>query len=236
MIQKFSRGESIRSTQHLNKMVDEINSVLRRSGMGSGVTMQAGTPVFAINQSAVDLPFGACVPFRENGGSASEPDANPYPIEPQRLVQGTIVLVSDPSMSGVEWGVTAQRIPMGQSGWIYASGVILARVRDADSSDFTVDIDSADDWWHLKRGTSGSGKILWADVVSQNTADDTSSYRWALVRFPFGGSSAFSIVQTTGAGASGAVGAKVIAMKSDPSLSPNFTQTGDGISLKYFKL
>jgi len=143
-----------------------------------------------------------------------------------------------PTEIGADWCVAVQRIPAGLGGWVFISGVVLARLRDESSADMTVDIDPADDWWHLKQGASGAGKIIWLDTVPQSIDDsDPNTYRWALIRFPFGGGGGTSLqfVQTTGVGVDGVVPVKNISMKTDPALSPNYELTGSEYSINYFK-
>jgi hypothetical protein len=63
--------------------------------------------------------------------------------------------------------------------------------------------------------------------------------KWAIIQFPVGGGgggTTLTLVQATDSGANGVVPVKVIQLKSDPSLSPNFEQTGDAFNCNYFKI
>ena len=51
-----------------------------------------------------------------------------------------------------------------------------------------------------------------------------------------GGEGPAEIVQATADGAAGVIATKVMTMKADPSLSPNFTLADDAVNLNYFKL
>lgn len=229
MIQKFKAGEKLRSVTHLNQVVDGLNELTQDSPEETPTAAQSGVTCFGINQSAVDLPYGACVAFKP------ALDAMPFPDDPTKIIQGTTLLLDEPSEAGDEWCITAQRIPAGSGGLVYVSGTILARVRDEASTDEVATIDPASDWWHLKRGADGAGKLLWAGSTSESTEDDTSGYRWALVRFPFGGGGAFALAQATADGTGGTVTLKAIQHLANLSASPNFEQTGDEFTAKYFK-
>jgi len=51
-----------------------------------------------------------------------------------------------------------------------------------------------------------------------------------------GGGATLDVVQATADGASGAVAVKVMTLKADVSLSPNFTLAATGSTVNYFKL
>ncbi len=227
MIPRVHPGDSIRNTSTLNRVIDNVNGLYLNQGQGpqDGIIEQAGTPVTILNSTGRDLGLGEAFPI-------SLTDAHPYPDVPERMLQGTIITARIPDEGDpLAWGICAQTIQDDCAGKAYLAGVILARVQDADSSGDHADIDISGDWYWLKSGDTGPGKIIWLDDTVQ---DD--GWRWALVQFPFSvGGGGFSVVQATANGSSGSITAKAITLKADVTASPNYDLGTDVLTLNYFK-
>lgn len=238
MIPKVRAGQPI-SAKTQNKIIDQLNrgyvngASLRLDGWQSGVLVRV------INESAVDLTIGSCVALSTATGSAGS-DPHPYPDDPARMAFGSVLIGSAPAADGDDWCIVAEFIPAGASGMAYLSGIILARLRDEDSTDTSVTIATADDWWHLQRGADGAGKVVWVDENSQtggSAEPDTAPWRWALVRFPFGGGGGaeLDIVQAVADGSAGSVSVKSITLKAVDA-NPNYVQAETAQTVKYFHL
>jgi hypothetical protein len=134
-------------------------------------------------------------------------EANPYPTVPTRQIAGTVATLYDPSSfdpSSADaddhpwqnWCVLAQRIPDGQSGWAYCSGVVMARVRNEEAGSASLEYQYADlvtweeggagsggtSWYHLNRLPVGPARILWLDS-NYGSGGAGAVWQWAMIRF-----------------------------------------------------
>jgi len=201
MIPRVVKGQRP-SASHQNKIVDKVNTLSTNPGPGAVGIDQAGQKVFVINQTGMDLEIGMVAPFKPSA-------ANPYEDNPLRQISGTVGALYDPTTWETEdtdgddppwnnWVVMAQRIPDGQSGWAYASGVVLARVRNEEAGSASLSYQYADlstweeggggsggtVWYHLNRAPSGGARVLWVgDSYDGTGSADGDTFQWALIRF-----------------------------------------------------
>jgi hypothetical protein len=194
MIPHVKNGDRLR-TQPMNRVVDAANMFLQGRGADYPKVAQSGSLIFVLNKTGRDMLLGEVAPYHAT-------EAMPYPDAPERMFQGTVVALREPSKleDWSNWAVMAQTIPNGLSGWAYDSGNVMARVRilktegEADPHeadyvfcDMVLDADSsgsAEDWWHLTRLPVGPGRMDWVGpVVEVEDPEADDNFHWALVRF-----------------------------------------------------
>lgn len=193
------------SASQQNKIVDQLNRLTTSPGEAFG-SDQAGSKVFVLNRTGMDLEVGMVAPFKPGA-------ANPYPDNPLRQISGTVGELYDPGDWETEdtdgddppwnnWVVAAQRIPSGQSGWAYSSGIVMARVRNEEEGSASIEYQYADlvpweeggegsggtAWFHLNRMPSGSARILWVDDA-YGSGGAGEVWQWAQIRFGQGAAS-----------------------------------------------
>lgn len=231
MIPSIKRGDSIRDPRALNEVIRQVNTLALGFGEAFPKVRQSGNALFILNRTGHDLQPGEAFPFYSGA-------AHPFTDNPERLFSGTAAIADMPSPvpATVEWGLAAEAIADGKSGWGYDSGVLLARIASDDSTDTSLDFDPNDlEWWYAKRGTTGPARILWADT-EQHGGSGEGAWVWALVRLGAASAAGLSIVQAIENGSGGLVEVKALQFLEDLSASPNFEQTGDEFEAKYFKL
>jgi hypothetical protein len=111
--------------------------------------------------------------------------------------------------------------------------VLAAITDDSDAPAIGSTLGTVSGSWKLKVGNTG---YICAGVAA-DAGKGSGGRRIVYVRPSGGGSGggSFSVVQATADGASGTIMAKAIAFLTDPAARPNFEQTGDALTLRYFR-
>jgi len=176
--------------------------------------------VWAVNKTGDDLRMG-------DVGAVDLSGATPFADNPMKVVSaGMAITLREPTDADAgNWVVAAQKIPNNQGGWVYESGVVLARVQDGGSENGLpfVEIDPDGTPATLIQASAGSGIIL-GDLLGETTA---GGEQWALIRFPW--VMAIPLYQATAAEAEGEITAK--AVNQDGSLADTeytFTTLSEG--------
>jgi len=124
-------------------------------------------------------------------------------------------------------------LPVAVAAFEKDSRPVLASVRsDSDAPAIGSNLGTVAGQWGLKVGNTGFV------CVGISIDEGAGGRRFVYVRPSGGGGggTTLTLVQATDSGANGVVPVKVIQLKADPSLSPNFEQTGDAFNINYFKV
>ena len=159
------------------KMVERVNyfdSVLSKA-KAQGQARQNGNMVWAINKTGADLRQGDVAAY----------DGSPYSSDMLDMMSAgnTIELREPEDADAGRFVIVADPLEDNQGGWVYTSGVCLARVQAADGSgdDYDyADIDaggSGADPTVLKMTSNGAAYIIDKD-------DGYAGEYWGLIRFP----------------------------------------------------
>lgn len=163
----------------LNHLVKKDREATFKIGKPFPDIKQAGVWCLAVNKSDDDLRFG-------DVASIIYDNATPIRNTPtQTAAVGTTLKVRTAIDGDAgNFVICAEAIPVNQSGWVYTSGIILARLQDpigsGDEFNFC-DVDLSDGGIPavLKMQADGSARVL--DVIGESNEADVS---WAYVKFP----------------------------------------------------
>jgi len=172
-------GQAIR-TSPLNDVVRAVNLLQFGSGPAFPGIGQAGIPALALNKTGADMKMGHCA-------SIIYDNATSYRDDPTQLQGvGTVLRLRAPTADDLgNFVIAAESIADDQSGYVYVSGVVLARVADLEGSgpDELADIDdTGGDTDVLKFGASGAARVM--DIITET---NDAGISWCMIKFPLGG-------------------------------------------------
>jgi len=185
---RVKKGSDIK-IEPLNSVVDQVVKNTKAIGSPFPDIRQSGNMIYAINKTGTDLKTGDIAAFKLDEVVPSFFDDDPAKL----VATGSQAILrevdfdtySDPAINDTgNFVVTGQVIPIDQGGWVFDSGLILARMGEAMGSDEFLEYCDIDDTlaapFILKQRAEGTARILQNLGTTGIAGED-----WVYIRFGF---------------------------------------------------